>query len=692
MLTGIASILMSSGPPPDTQVGEGDKEKLSKHGLDELPADAGLADRMSLVHGDSHGAPVIAAAFGFRDGGCDMLNTSTNSNSCKRQADVNDESSIPSKRSKFETTGCDVVFRGWGPNGNAINVSDSGLSANQNFIGSLLSNQMTQNSFLSNSSAPSAASFPDATSFSLGNEGLPSILYRDQVTRDRTINAMLLAKLVASNEQLGAMGSSAPFLNSSQNLLQLQQRLRPLGGWGNSYQQPGILTASPVELQQIANMQSLSQLNQRLYGNVGPPLSMPGYRSLPNENNQANSSQEQFSARPRGCPSILNGNDQGSSSAEQLSALFRQIYGTNGGNQQSIMNAPAPGNVNFALNITNRELSLFQVPQEQPSLLQRSILDLPSCDEGQIESHLTRPFFPLGIPEDPNWLSEFHCFVRSHLVEVFRAGYDDVKIRNNSIVYQQVGIRCRFCANMPHGVRSGRASAFPSSLRQIYQSFTMMLRDHFVSCEAIPSSTLEEFTALKNKPAQGATDSKRYWIYSAKKIGMIDSPDGIVINQKSRTEGIDVPSFGTVSGQTWEDEAFHGASLVRPGDRELVAEFLLVLLSQVQPIRLTEAECIGNRRSLRVGLPGFGCRFCCEHKRLGLCRMFPARRRTLPNKVNDLYDHLRRCILCPQSIKDSLEDAKRRLTTSFQSDQAGDREFFDRVWSRMGHTAGSDST
>lgn len=212
-----------------------------------------------------------------------------------------------------------------------------------------------------------------------------------------------------------------------------------------------------------------------------------------------------------------------------------------------------------------------------------------------------------------------------------------------------------------------------------------MLRDHFGNCDAMPTPIQEKFRLLKDKPAQGATDSKRYWMYSATKIGMTDSTDGIMMTVQSRIAGARSPPFGTSDGQRWDDDVFRSVPLVLPSDRTLVSEFLFVLMSQVQPIRLMEAECIGNRRSLRVGLPGFGCRYCCENRRLGLCRMFPARRRTLPGKVNDVYDHLRRCSVCPESVKNHLERTKHQMNTGFHADQGGDREFFDRVWSRLGH-------
>jgi hypothetical protein len=328
------------------------------------------------------------------------------------------------------------------------------------------------------------------------------------------------------------------------------------------------------------------------------------------------------------------------------------------------------------------------ISAHSPSASLKQISELPVCEEGRLGPYFARSIFPLGVDEDPNWLSEFHCFVRSELVEIFRASHEDVKARNYSVVYQQVGMRCCFCAHLSPNARAGRSSAFPSSLRQIYQSFTMMLRDHFSNCTVIPAGTQEKFLALKDKPAQGATDSKRFWIYSAMKVGLADSANGIIINQHTRTAGASAPSFGTHPGQPWADDTLRSVHLALPADRGLVSEFLYLLTCQAQLIHLTEAERIGNRRSLRFGLPGFGCRYCCEQRRLGLCRMFPARRRTLPHKMSDMYDHIRRCPACPASVKEQLKRTQHEMVAGFGNDQGGEREFFDRVWSRLGHGTG----
>lgn len=310
---------------------------------------------------------------------------------------------------------------------------------------------------------------------------------------------------------------------------------------------------------------------------------------------------------------------------------------------------------------------------------------LPPCDEGLVRPFTEREKFPLGVDEDPNWLSEFHCFVRSELVEICRASHDDCKSRNNATSYQQVGIRCRFCAHRPPTGRGCRSSAYPSSIRQIYQSFTMMLRDHFGNCESIPDDIKKRFLSLKDKPSQGATDSKRYWIYSAMKAGLADSSDGIIINHNTVLAGMSAPPFGNETPGSWQKEAAIASPLVTPADGNLGSPVLRCLLTHAQVVQLRESERIGNRRSLEQGLPGFSCRCCWEKRRLGLCRMFPARRRTLAQKLTDLHDHLRRCQATPDSVKEEIERLHRDAKEENIVDSGDTKALLDRVWARLGH-------
>ena len=318
-----------------------------------------------------------------------------------------------------------------------------------------------------------------------------------------------------------------------------------------------------------------------------------------------------------------------------------------------------------------------------------SHLPLPQNDDVAIAHYRQRQHVPLATDEDQNWLSEFLCFVRLELVEIFRANSEDVRSRNSSkkVFHGQVGIRCRYCAHLPLSSRASRSSSYPSSLSRIYQSLTMMLRDHFGKCNAIPLPLKQRFLELKGKTSQGATDSKHYWVYSAMKRGLVDSQSGIWVRDSSPSGETDIPPFGTSGPQT-EARATSSVpvTLVAPDDRHLVSEFLYTLMTQVQRVTMEESERTGNRKSLSTGLPGVGCRHCCQSNRKGLCRLFPVRRRTLPNKIIDLYEHIRRCTLCPAETKDHLALLRQREAATERT--AGEKEFFDRIWARMGHGYG----
>eukprot|EP00957_Ditylum_brightwellii_P187831 14301606-Ditylum_brightwellii.AAC.2 len=154
------------------------------------------------------------------------------------------------------------------------------------------------------------------------------------------------------------------------------------------------------------------------------------------------------------------------------------------------------------------------------------------------------PFNPahvilLATDEDKNWLSEFLCFVRLHCIETFCASQHDVSSRLGSkkVKLGQVGIRCRFCAHSPARRRVRRSSTFPSSLSRIYQSLTMMLRDHFLNCSYMPKEEKEAYIMLRSNTSQGIVGSKDYWVSSAKGLGLIDTPDGIYFDDGRHAAG-----------------------------------------------------------------------------------------------------------------------------------------------------------
>uniref|UniRef100_A0A7S4RR65 Uncharacterized protein n=1 Tax=Ditylum brightwellii TaxID=49249 RepID=A0A7S4RR65_9STRA len=146
--------------------------------------------------------------------------------------------------------------------------------------------------------------------------------------------------------------------------------------------------------------------------------------------------------------------------------------------------------------------------------------------------------FSLATEEDKNWLSEFLCFVRTNCIEALCASQEDVSARLGSkkVKLNQVGIRCRFCVNCPDRRKARRSSTFPSSLSRIYQSLTMMLRDHFMNCSSMPDEEKEAYSLLRSNTSQGIVGSKDYWVTSAKSRGLIDTPEGIFLDDGRNEE------------------------------------------------------------------------------------------------------------------------------------------------------------
>lgn len=329
------------------------------------------------------------------------------------------------------------------------------------------------------------------------------------------------------------------------------------------------------------------------------------------------------------------------------------------------------------------------VPRKPKKITRRS--SSTESDVSNLLPHYSdREIQPLATNEDSNWLSDFLSFVRSDVVEVFQATTKDVENRSNSkkIVPGQVGIRCRFCAHLPRTERVRRAACYPSSTKKIYQSFTMMIRDHLCHCTAMPEDVKAKYVSLKDQATQGAADSKRYWASSATELGMVDSSDERIIVMKDPenvrnsnsdadvrpADSLPVLPQGAVLSSDFAMAALpdlsvdlsnsqnnHHALLFDHSDQTIASPYTFLLVQQVKRVFLTQDEIIGNRRSLPMGLPGFGCNYCdAAGRKGGKCRLFPARRRTLAGKLQDLHEHLIKCPLCPAETKQELENLKQQ--------------------------------
>lgn len=141
----------------------------------------------------------------------------------------------------------------------------------------------------------------------------------------------------------------------------------------------------------------------------------------------------------------------------------------------------------------------------------------------------------LGAEADREHLSKFLQYLRAECCEVFTASEDDVFHRRKSkqIRLHQVGIRCALCASKPYSERTLRSSCYPSSFDRIYQSVTMMIRDHFSDCPHFSEDKRTKYDTIKaSSVRKGNYEAKSYWIKSAQQLGIVETDEGLFFLKK----------------------------------------------------------------------------------------------------------------------------------------------------------------
>jgi len=326
----------------------------------------------------------------------------------------------------------------------------------------------------------------------------------------------------------------------------------------------------------------------------------------------------------------------------------------------------------------------------------------PPCVEGALPICTQRTVLSLAIEDDKEWCSDLISFVRSELVEVFRASGEDVaaRIHNKRIVYHQVGIRCKFCAHLPRNERARRNATFPSSIDGIQQGVSMMMREHFFNCSGMPDRIMAVYKRKANQKMTAESASRKYWQQSARRLGLVETLEGIMfytdVQARQQPPLPSAPQLPLsplpVAARPAMDmlEAKHEL-LIEDVDRSLVPDYLYFLMSQAQRISLIELDREGTsqqkRSSLPIGMDGFGCRHCCNTTR-GENRFFPPKRRLFASRAKLLYKHIQQCPLCPREIKvciNLLKSAADRKAKSIV-DEENEKAFYARIWARLhGH-------
>jgi hypothetical protein len=138
----------------------------------------------------------------------------------------------------------------------------------------------------------------------------------------------------------------------------------------------------------------------------------------------------------------------------------------------------------------------------------------------------------LCLAEDHVKLSTHQVLLRQQ-IEAFRATEEDVSThtrgRNKPVAVNQVGIRCRYCAYVPVGKRQKGSTYFPAALLGLYQAAQNMSTTHMQCglCSEMPNEIKQQFAHLISTKVASSGAGRPYWARAAKKLGLVDSEDGI---------------------------------------------------------------------------------------------------------------------------------------------------------------------
>jgi hypothetical protein len=236
--------------------------------------------------------------------------------------------------------------------------------------------------------------------------------------------------------------------------------------------------------------------------------------------------------------------------------------------------------------------------------------------------------------------------------------------------------------HQPAKMRLNRAACFPFSVARIYQAVADIQRFHLTECKSVPEDVKEKFLELQSQSTKGSKglSTRQYWVTSAKKLGLADTPRGIrFIRDPS------VPEQKPVSLDILAQVASHVTTvnrpLVLPEDKPYIADFLYVVMEQLQPCRFTEADR-NKRRIKHVGCIGVECKHCAG--KVDSRKFFWSSVNAVESNFVSVHTHMMECKMVPQELKDQLAELKKLRKEQTAALKIGSQKnFFASVWKRL---------
>ncbi|KAL7512297.1 hypothetical protein ACHAXN_009234 [Cyclotella atomus] len=292
----------------------------------------------------------------------------------------------------------------------------------------------------------------------------------------------------------------------------------------------------------------------------------------------------------------------------------------------------------------------------------------------------------LSFSDDSSFLSPLRCFLRRNVC-AFTATSNDIAVRTPttfSVRVGQVGVGCVHCLSVPPKQRSNRAVCFPFTLARIYQSVADIQRFHLGECKMMPPDVRAEFLQLQSESAKGSRGlaTRTYWIDSARKLGLADGPCGMYFSRDptlppslENDESLDLLAQVATNANT------NFKPLVTPEDKPTIADFLYVVMEQLQPCLFTDADR-NKRRSKNLGSVGVECKHCAG--KIDARKFFWSSVSAAESNFVSVHSHMMDCKYIPDDFKQELAKMKslRREQTS-RLKTGSQKAFFTRVWNRL---------
>jgi len=181
------------------------------------------------------------------------------------------------------------------------------------------------------------------------------------------------------------------------------------------------------------------------------------------------------------------------------------------------------------------------------SSVPQSVTPIYDANKRSSTNAITNERLLLSMEEDPLVLNDLHCFIRKN-IEFFAATKEDLSSpspgRRNKVSIGQVGIRCIHCSHKPFKERTKRAICYPPTVHGVYHSVSNMKFDHFEVCKGITEDIRIKLRELKNAcKRKGGSRSRdctaQYYFDSARKLGLVDSRDGIRFSRPNNSPASD---------------------------------------------------------------------------------------------------------------------------------------------------------